>query len=57
MSERKADKLAKVTAAENSFKPVAMDWHHAKVVRWATSETLLAICHGGVAVEITLACA
>lgn len=34
-AERKADKLAKRTAAANSFESVALEWHKMKAARWA----------------------
>jgi hypothetical protein len=35
MAERKVEKLARVSSANNSFKVVALEWHKGQSARWA----------------------
>lgn len=45
MAERKIDKLVRVTAAGNSFKSVAIDWHTGQSTRWAPITASKALKH------------
>lgn len=45
MVERKVDKLARVTAAGNSFRSVALDWHKGQSARWAAVTASKTLTH------------
>jgi integrase len=45
MLERKVEKLVRVTAAGNSFKAVALDWHKGQSARWAAVTASKALKH------------
>ncbi len=45
MTDRKVEKLARVTAVGNSFKSVALDWHKGQSARWAEVTASKALKH------------
>jgi integrase len=45
MAARKIDKLLRITAAGNSFKAVAVEWHTGQSVRWAPITAIKALKH------------
>jgi len=45
MADRKVDKLVRVSAAANSFKSVAVEWHTGQSVRWAPITAVKTLKH------------